>query len=214
MTPGHRNVPARNPYERLYQSRVGGLLWGDEPGRLVSVIDKWVSTGTVLDVGCGDGKNSLFLEQNGFRVLGVDASMSALQALNVRAAQTGQRRTGRYIVADVETLQITGRFDVLVSYGLYHCLHPDRRSAVHRRLQELVVPGGIVLFCSLTDGLPVPPGHFDTELTLPSEAEVAALFRDGFRLEYEESGSIIEDHAPLVDVHEHRACWRVARRAT
>lgn len=37
--------------------------------------------GTVLDIACGDGRNSLFLLENGFKVTGIDFSSEALERL-------------------------------------------------------------------------------------------------------------------------------------
>jgi len=39
--------------------------------------------GTVLDIACGDGRNSIFLIENGFKVTGVDFSIKALSRLEM-----------------------------------------------------------------------------------------------------------------------------------
>jgi len=41
--------------------------------------------GTVLDIACGDGRNSLFLLEKGFKVTGVDFSSKALERLEMFA---------------------------------------------------------------------------------------------------------------------------------
>ncbi|GKX28673.1 hypothetical protein SH1V18_11530 [Vallitalea longa] len=50
---------------------------------------KYLKNGSVLDVACGDGRNSLFLLQNGFKVTGVDFSDKALERLK-RFAKTNK----------------------------------------------------------------------------------------------------------------------------
>lgn len=216
MTQAGTGVLARNPYERLYRSQGDGLLWGPGPGRLVAGMDRWVDLdqpGTVLDAGCGDGKNSLYLEGQGFQVLGVDQSRTALAALRRRAAIAGQRIRGRYVAADIEDFATDETFDVVISYGLYHCLDRDRRAVVHRRVQDQVKPGGVVLFTCLIDGVPLAADHFDVQVWLPSESEVLNLFKGGsYNIEHWEIGSILESHPPLVSGHEHRAVWAAARR--
>lgn len=218
MTQAGSGVLAPNPYERLYRSQAEGLLWGPDPGRLVAGLDRWMDLdqpGTVLDAGCGDGKNSLYLERQGFQVLGVDQSHTALAALRRRAARTSQLVQGRYVAADIEDFAADETFDVVVSYGLYHCLDRDRRVAVHRRLQGQVKPGGIVLFTCLIDSVPLAADHFDVQVWLPSESEIMHLFEGGtYNIEHWEVGSIVESHLPLVSVHEHQAVWAVARRSS
>ena len=51
---------------------------------LVDNID-YFRKGTVLDIACGDGRNSIFLLEKGFRVTGVDFSAEALKRLNIFA---------------------------------------------------------------------------------------------------------------------------------
>ncbi len=218
MTLAETGVLTPNPYERLYRSQGDGLLWGPGPGRLVAGLYRWVDPdqqGTVLDAGCGDGKNSLYLEGQGFQVLGVDQSRTALAALRRRAATASQVIRGRYLAADIEDFATDETFDVVVSYGLYHCLDRDRRAAVHRRVQDRVKPGGIVVFTCLIDGVPLAADHFDIQVWLPSESEIQHLFEgDRYNIEHWEIGSIVESHPPLVSVHEHRAVWAVARRSS
>lgn len=38
--------------------------------------------GTVLDIACGDGRNTLFFLENGFKVTGIDFSLNALERLD------------------------------------------------------------------------------------------------------------------------------------
>ncbi|MFA9376446.1 MAG: class I SAM-dependent methyltransferase [Lachnotalea sp.] len=43
--------------------------------------------GSFLDIACGDGRNTLFLLENGFDVTGVDFSSKALERLQIFAKQ-------------------------------------------------------------------------------------------------------------------------------
>lgn len=76
-----------------FKSRGKNLL---EPDReLVSHINL-LSRGSVLDLACGDGRNSLYLLQNGFKLTGVDFSTEALDRLKHFAKQNS---------FDISTLQ-------------------------------------------------------------------------------------------------------------
>ncbi|MBM7871571.1 2-polyprenyl-3-methyl-5-hydroxy-6-metoxy-1,4-benzoquinol methylase [Clostridium pascui] len=46
---------------------------------------KYFKDGSVLDVACGDGRNGLFLMENGFKVTGVDFSSKALERFKIFA---------------------------------------------------------------------------------------------------------------------------------
>lgn len=65
-------------WNKKFENRGGNLLKPEEA--LVTNI-KYLKSGTVLDLACGDGRNSLFLLKEGFSVTGVDFSIKALERL-------------------------------------------------------------------------------------------------------------------------------------
>lgn len=73
---------------------------------LIDNID-YFKKGSILDMACGDGRNTLFLLQNGFKVTGVDFSTKALERLE---------RFIKKANYSVETHQI----DLSTSDGLKH----------------------------------------------------------------------------------------------
>lgn len=66
------------------------LQRGDQPlspeGALIKY-HRLFKEGTVLDVACGDGRNSLYLLQEGYKVSGIDFSEAALKRLETFAAR-------------------------------------------------------------------------------------------------------------------------------
>lgn len=203
-------VRSTSPYEELYRARRSFILWGQRPGRLLPRLERFADRGRVLDAGCGDGKNALYLEQRGYAVHGVDSSKLALEGLENRFEAAARRPRGHYEHLDVEDLDLSQRYDILVSYGLYHCLPVERRHEIHRSLQATIRRGGVLLFSSLTADLPMPAGHGTEGIDLPERAEIGALF-GGWKIEQRELGIIRESHEPMVGPHEHSAIWVIAR---
>lgn len=197
-------------YDHLYAAQDNSLLWGTRPGRLVANLRSYVrGAGSALDAGCGDGKNAHRLEELGWQVTGFDSSSLALRALAMRMPD----RKGSYIERDLADYLAEGhaRFDLIVSYGLFHCLDPVGRVDLHRALQDRVLPGGTILFSTLTDHLSWPSGHGTANLTLASEQEVEALL-DGFECRFREDAEIREHHRPVIGWHSHSVHWSVLRR--
>lgn len=198
-------------YDALYTSAAANILWAVAPGRLVARIHEFVpSVGRVLDAGCGDGKNALFLETHGFEVTGIDSSAAALTGLRNRFACASLPPSGRYLRADVHDWMQAEPYDVLVSYGLFHCLPRRTRSITHKRLTALVRPGGVILFSALTDDLPLPERHGTTGIELASAMELTELFSD-VRILERTSGTFEEHHRPTIGLHRHSAVWIVAQ---
>jgi len=100
----------------------------------------------VLDLGCGTGELLTLVE--GERV-GVDRSAASLAIARERVDAT-------FIEADVSALPPLGRFDLVLSVGLLQSGALDDRALVRTVVQELLAPGGAVIFgwpnCRYIDG--------------------------------------------------------------
>ena len=199
------------PYDFLYAARKDRSLWGLAPGRLVKNIELYLPKGSrILDAGCGDGKNSRFLDELGYRVTGVDVSLLAIQILLKSLTPVSKQSESSYVVGDVTTATFEHKFDCLVSYGLYHCLPPNTRLASHGRLMKNVVRGGIILFSTLTTDVPLPGGHGTPDVWLAEQREIDQLF-EGWQILEDFRGLIHEHHMPVIGLHQHSARWIVAR---
>jgi SAM-dependent methyltransferase len=74
-------------WEEAYASHSASSLWSDEPVPcLNSAVAELSRQGirTVLDLGCGDGRNLVHLADAGFAVVGIDLSATALSRAAVR----------------------------------------------------------------------------------------------------------------------------------
>lgn len=131
-------------YEEVY--RQGGLYW--EPPApndvLVSVLaDLGIRSGRVIDLGCGEGRDSIYLASRGFDVLGVDVSPAALRKARVRA--DAENVPVRFLERDVTTLRglPDDHFDLAINMGCLHMMpDPVSRARHLRRVLDVLRPGG------------------------------------------------------------------------
>jgi SAM-dependent methyltransferase len=101
---------------------------------------------TALDVGCGEGADAVWLAGRGWRVTAVDISSVALKRAADHARSMGPDVAGMitWRQADLtEDVAFEEPFG-LVSVQFLHLPQPDR-DALHRRLANLVAPGGTLL---------------------------------------------------------------------
>ena len=97
----------------------------------------------VLDVGCGQGRDALFIARLGHSVVGVDLSPNGIRDLIETAHRENLPIEG--IAADITTFTPEGEFDVLLIDRTLHMLPRKERLEVLERLIGHVVTGGWTL---------------------------------------------------------------------
>ncbi|GAB2750285.1 class I SAM-dependent methyltransferase [Streptomyces bullii] len=113
---------------------------------LVSYVDRGLLRGgRVLDLGCGPGRNALYLAARGFEVDAVDLSPAAVQWARERAGESG---TGgvRFHCGDVFApagARFSGPYDLVYDSGCFHHLPPHRRISYLALLERTLAPGGL-----------------------------------------------------------------------
>ncbi|PRX97967.1 class I SAM-dependent methyltransferase [Allonocardiopsis opalescens] len=128
--------------------------------------------GRVLDLGCGEGGDALWLAGRGWRVTAVDISAVAVDRL---AGLARSRGLGEQITAerhDLHTSFPAGRFDLVSAHYLHSSFELDR-AAVLRAAGHALRPGGLLL---VVDHGSTAPWSWDQDpdARFPSPREVAA----------------------------------------
>ncbi len=77
----------REEWDERYASHE--LLWHAEPNRFVVEEVGDLAPGTALDLACGEGRNAVWLAEQGWRATGVDFSAVALAKGRRMAEQRG-----------------------------------------------------------------------------------------------------------------------------
>ncbi|KQX59686.1 SAM-dependent methyltransferase [Streptomyces sp. Root66D1] len=95
-----------------------------------------------LDLGCGPGRNTLYLASLGYEVDAVDLSPTAIGWAGERAREAGA--TGvRFVRGDAFTsAALDGPYDLIHDSGCFHHLPPHRRVSYLALLERVLAPGG------------------------------------------------------------------------
>ena len=117
---------------------------------LVTYIDRGLlRPGRVLDLGCGPGRNALYLASLGFDVTAVDLSPAAIAWAEDRARETGAKVRFRCAdaFATAETDPVAS-YDLIYDSGCFHHLPPHRRISYLTLVDRVLAPGGhLALTC-------------------------------------------------------------------
>jgi SAM-dependent methyltransferase len=126
--------------------RSADALWSGEPNAQLIAEVSDLAPGFALDVGCGEGADTIWLAQRGWRVTAIDISGVALERGRAQAAAVGDdvARRIEWLRADVLAWEPpAGAYD-LVSAHFIHFPNP-KRDAFFRRLAAAVKPHGTLL---------------------------------------------------------------------
>ena len=114
-------------WEAIYSSRsqqlLGVLPWeSDRPvGALVELFGRpGFEPRRVLELGCGDGVNAVFMAEQGCEVTAVDISGTAIEVARQKAAEAGAELDLH--VGDVFGADLDGAYDFVFDRGLLHHL--------------------------------------------------------------------------------------------
>lgn len=139
-------------WDRRYQG--AELLWTAEANRFLVAEVGPMPPGQALDLGCGEGRNAVWLAERGWEVTAVDFSAVGLGKGRRLAEARGV--TVEWVLADLLGYEPPPEaFDLVVLLYL-HLPPPDRR-LVHRRAARSLAPGGTILVVghdrtNITDG--------------------------------------------------------------
>ena len=98
----------------------------------------------VLDIGCGWGGMALYLHaKTGVDVLGVTLSEEQLAVARRRAAEAGVADRVKFELIDYR--QVTGRFDRIVSVGMFEHVGPANYDAFFAKCKSLLADDGVML---------------------------------------------------------------------
>lgn len=135
-----------------------------------------------LDIGCGGGRNSILLAENGFSVDAIDRNETALANIDVLAKQHSLDITTQSV--DLNTFEITKKYDCIISTVVLQFLDTGRAQEMIQQMQDATYSGGYNAIIIPIDA----PDHL-CPIRFPSllqSKQLQELYQDWEILEYNE----------------------------
>ena len=103
----------------------------------------------ILEIGCGEGRDAVFLLKQGYRLTATDISPEAIRYCRASNPQF----SGHFQVLDCLTEKLDARFDFIYAVAVVHMLvEDDHRAAFYSFIREHLKENGIALVCTMGDG--------------------------------------------------------------
>jgi len=115
-------------------------VFGSSPMPVLEQALKYISVGTALDLGVGNGRNTLYLLSKSFEVTGVDMSEEGIKLLKDRVPEGAKLKL---IVSNVLDFKTDEKFDLICAVGLLHFLNIEDINRLIVNMKKLTKDGGI-----------------------------------------------------------------------
>ncbi len=139
--------------------RTKELIWNVGPNQFLPGLVDGLAAGRALDVATGEGRNAVWLAQQGWEVTGVDFSTAGID--KARAVARQHDVAVQWTVADLTSWSPPlDHFDLIIEFYLH--VPAPARSSIHRNLVKGLAPGGRYVIVghdlsNLTKGVGGPP---------------------------------------------------------
>ncbi len=165
--------------------------FGDASQEILELIPHLPDGCKILDLGCGDGRNSIPLAIAGFSVTAIDISETGVRKLQALAVRHGVNIHTE--VADMVSYRFTDVYDLIISQGCLHLVERHYWKALIEQFREHTRNGGYNAITVFTDAIQAP-----SDLA----ALCVGLFRDGeLFAKYLDWGIILQKSYTFQDEH-------------
>ena len=184
--------------------------FGVKPNRAVEsmweVFDKrW----SILDVGCGEGKNPIYLAEKGFKnVDAFDLSQAGIDKL-LRIARSKNLQINAW-VQDLTEYVFNKPYGVIISYGTFHFIEKDKWKKFIFDAKINTEIGGLNIFQIFTNKVPASYDIAPFIKGLADEGELESLYKDWDVVSFD--SHVFEDEHPSVKKHLHSSNTIIARK--
>ena len=112
------------------------LIWSKGPNIFLPPLVEGMERGSALDLACGEGRNAIWLAQQGWAATGVDFSPVGIQKADALSGGLDIE----WIVDDATTFTSSRQFDLVMVFYLH--LPDAQLAAAFERAIEALAPGG------------------------------------------------------------------------
>ncbi|MEM8890813.1 MAG: class I SAM-dependent methyltransferase [Bacteroidota bacterium] len=133
-----------NSYDSYYQQKD---LFGMPYPELLAFFSQFEGKGKILDLGCGQGRDSIPLARMGFEVFAVDSSKVGIDQIKEVVKEEGLKL--RAEVADIYAFGEIDFFDFLLLDSMFHFTKKDKEKECQflERLMKGMKAGAIICIC-------------------------------------------------------------------
>ena len=130
----------------------------------------------ILDVGCGDGRHSLYLASLGFQVDAFDISENAISKIDY-LKEKNNLNISTY-VCDVLEFEFKHKYDLIIVHGVLQFIEREKQSGIIKLLKSWTEVNGYHIAALFTDEEPVPEDLKDVMVGVFKNEEIKDYYSE------------------------------------
>ena len=134
------HLESNHSFDNTYREKAG--IFGLPYQELQSYFKNRAAKGNLLDLGCGQGRDSIFLASLGYEVTAVDSSKVGIDQMMNSANEKGVKING--MVQNVLSLQFDEKFDVVLFDMILHSFDEPQQQELIEKYSKHVNKDGIM----------------------------------------------------------------------
>ena len=158
--------------------------FGKKPLEIIEHILEYKKNGVVLDLGAGDGRNSIFLAKNGFQVTSIDISNTAIEKLNDYSKE--ERLPLVTSVQDIAKFPFSSNYDVIIAVFVLHYFDVQTARTIIKNMQHHTKQNGLNIVVTFTAEGDFYRQNPATKNFYPEKGVLKTYYDDWTILEYSE----------------------------
>ena len=131
-------------YDKYYQTE---NLFGKPYPELMNFFSKYPMNGKILDLGCGQGRDSIPLARLGFEVTGIDYSKVGIEQMNQISKAENLKLNGT--TADIFEFDSFDEYNFILLDSMFHFTKNDKKRETEfiKKIISKIGKGCLVIFC-------------------------------------------------------------------
>lgn len=202
-------------YNNIYKKNTS--VWGTEPNFLLQqVYDKFTNSGNFLDLGCGQGRDSIFMLQKGFNVEAIDISKEGIEKIKEYIQKNNLPKDKIFIYCqDVVNYEIiNNHFDIINIFNTLQFIPKKEALLLVNDAKNKIKNKGYIIISGFTINDPFYKKTPNNNRCFFETDELKKIFYDFNVIFYDEKEIDDPGHPGSPEPHKHYVVKIIAQKIT
>ena len=174
--------------------------FGEPSIEVKQIAQRLKKSSKILDIGCGEGRHSIFLASLGFHVDAFDISENGINKLKHIVKEKKLDINAK--ISSITDYEFSNRYDFIIAHGVLHLIKREDWEPLIDKMKMYTNLNGVNVIVVFIDKIPIPEDLREFCIGLFKDGEIKQIYNDweielykSYIFQDEHPGSIKHTHA-------------------